>query len=103
MKKENRFVQKISQDTYHVKRYLVSCENEIQLENVRVFCENMMQRWQFDYDKLSNKQRKEADPLVDYIISDIKNTYMMCANDMNEYRAEQKKEAEKRVVVRGYC
>ena len=52
MKTKVHFSTKMYQDTFHLKRYLASCYTEAQLENTRNLCDDVINRWEFDFKTL---------------------------------------------------
>jgi len=96
MKNEIRFSVKVAQGTQKLNRCLESCFTPEQLETSRVFCDNVLTRWEWDFKQLPKNEQQRTTPLVQACIKSIHQTYAVQSNIFEEAK-------NKRVVVRGYC
>lgn len=96
MKTKVHFSTKMYQDTFHLKRYLESCYTEKQLENTRNLCDDVINRWEYDFNKLSRSEQKKVKPQVKCNIDTLRDVY----SGKKQYFKEMNN---KRVVVYGFC
>ena len=96
MKTKVHFSTKMHQDTFHLKRYLESCYTEAQLENTRNLCDDVINRWEFDFNKLSRSEQKKISPQIQFNINSLREMYSSKKQYFNEMN-------NKRIVVYGFC
>ena len=96
MKTKVHFSTKMYQDTFHLKRYLESCYTETQLENTCNLCDDVINRWEFDFNKLSRSEQKKISPQIQCNINSLREVYSSKKQYFNEMN-------NKRIVVYGFC
>lgn len=100
--KFDKRLQKVFQDSYHIRRVLNSCETEEQLQNAYNWINGIFDKWSFLFQDIAiSTYYRYYKSDVTNVIEEIRDCYIECKEFFDKQNKEED-EKKKRIVVTGF-